>query len=86
MENAISHEGLLATLTECYEAAPGKFVTLPKELLDSSSTRLALADLRNSGYIEEETRGVVRLTPLGYMLYRKHSRPVAGTSALRFAV
>jgi Mn-dependent DtxR family transcriptional regulator len=30
-----------------------------------------VAELRNEGYVEEEVRGVVRLTPRGYQLYKK---------------
>jgi hypothetical protein len=72
MDAAYTREELLETLTECHEADPGHFVTLPKQILDSSQTRMALADLRNEGYVEEQVRGVVRLTRLGYALRQRN--------------
>jgi len=46
-------------------------VTLPKQTVDSSSARLAMAELRNEGYVEEQVRGVVRLTARGYQEYKR---------------
>lgn len=57
---------LLVTLAHCYEMDPDQFVTLPKPILDDSLARLAMAELRNEGFLEEQIRGVVRLTALGY--------------------
>jgi hypothetical protein len=68
---------LLITLAKCYEEDPSRFVTLPKQTLDSSSARLAVAELRNEGYVEEKIRGVVRLTARGYMVY-KHDADSTG--------
>jgi Mn-dependent DtxR family transcriptional regulator len=65
---------LLLTLAGRYEEDPAQFVTLPKHLLDSSSARVALAELRNDGYVEEQVRGVIRLTSRGYKVYK--SKPV----------
>jgi hypothetical protein len=62
---------LLITLAHSYEEDPDQFVTLPKPILDSSLTRLAMAELRNDGYLEEQIRGVVRLTPSGYEKFRR---------------
>jgi hypothetical protein len=66
---------LLMTLAKCYEEDPSRFVTLPKQTLDSSLARLAVAELRNEGYVEEQIRGVVRLTARGYQVYK--SEPAA---------
>jgi hypothetical protein len=65
---------LLITLAQCYEHDPGQFVTLPRRTVDSSVARVAVAELRNEGYVEEQVRGVVRLTPRGYQVYK--SRPL----------
>lgn len=63
---------LLVTLTHSYEEDPDQFVTVPKPVLDSSLARLAMAELRNDGYLEEQIRGVVRLTALGYEKLRRN--------------
>jgi hypothetical protein len=63
---------LLVTLTHSYEEDPEQFVTLPKPVLDSSLARMAMAELRNEGYVEEQMRGVIRLTPSGYQKFRKN--------------
>jgi len=61
---------LLVRLAHSYEEDPRQFVSLPKPFLDSSDARMAVAELRNEGYVEEQIRGVVRLTPLGYKAYK----------------
>jgi len=61
---------LLVTLAHSYEEDPCQFVSLPKLILDSSAARMAVAELRNEGYLEEQVRGVVRLTPRGYKAYK----------------
>lgn len=63
---------LLVTLTHSYEEDPQQFVTLPKPMLDSSLARMAMAELRNEGYVEEQMRGVIRLTHTGYQKFRKN--------------
>jgi hypothetical protein len=63
---------LLVSLAHSYEQDPGQFVTLPKPVLDSSVARLAMAEMRNDGYLEEQIRGVVRLTASGYKKLRKN--------------
>jgi hypothetical protein len=64
-------EGLIVDLAERYEENPRQFVQLPQPTIDSSAARQMVAELRNEGYVEEEVRGVVRLTPRGYQLYKK---------------
>jgi hypothetical protein len=70
MQQEMLQNDLLVSLAHSYEEDPGRFVTLPKPVLDSSFMRLAVAELRNEGYVEEQVRGVVRLTPLGYKAYK----------------
>jgi len=61
---------LLVALAHSYEEDPGQFVSLPRIILDSSAARMAVAEMRNEGYLEEQIRGVVRLTPRGYKAYK----------------
>jgi hypothetical protein len=63
-------DGLLITLVARYEADHSSFMTLPKQALDSSLARGVVAELRNDGYVEEQLRGVIRLTARGYREYR----------------
>ncbi|MGA9801497.1 MAG: hypothetical protein WBQ68_20930 [Terriglobales bacterium] len=72
METISIRDGLLAALTESYEADTAHFVSLPKHVVDSSSAREVIADLRNEGYIEEQERGVIRFTRRGYESLREH--------------
>jgi hypothetical protein len=72
-EEAIEND-LLVALARCYEHDPGQFMTLPQQTVDSSLARVALAELRNEGYVEEQVRGVIRMTPRGYKVYK--SRPI----------
>jgi len=62
-------DSLLVTLARCYEEDPRRFVTLPRQILDSYSARVVIAELRNGGLLEERVRGVVRLTIRGYQKY-----------------
>ena len=62
---------LLIELSKHYEHDLREFVVLPQPMMQMSTTRATLAELRNDGYVEERTRGVVRLRPLGYMMYQK---------------
>lgn len=66
-------EGLIVDLAERYEENPGQFVQLPQPTIDSAAARQMVAELRNEGYVEEEVRGVVRLTQRGYQLYKKRA-------------
>ena len=63
-------DGLLLTLVLRYEEDPHQFVTLSKPTLDSSSARVAVAELRNEGLVEEQVRGVIRLSARGYKKYK----------------
>jgi len=44
--------GLLAALILRYEQDRHQFVILPKQTVDSSSARFAIAELRNQGLVE----------------------------------
>ena len=65
---------LFVTLVQHYEQDPREFVRLPQQTVDSSSARIAVAEMRNEGYVEEQVRGVVRLTPRGYQVCTGVSR------------
>lgn len=70
-------DGLLVTLMLRYEQDPSQFITLSKQTVDSSTARLAIAELRNEGLVEEQVRGVVRLTAVGYKKYKNAPLPFA---------
>jgi hypothetical protein len=61
---------LLVELVFRYEQHPDEFIQLPKPTLDSSLVRLAIAHLRSEGLVEEQVRGVIRLTTIGYKKYK----------------
>jgi hypothetical protein len=67
-------DGLVVALVFRYEEDPRQFVTLSRQTLDSSSARMAVAELRNEGLVEEQLRGVIRLTARGYKKYKTTHR------------
>ena len=70
VENAFCDE-LIDRLAETYEEDPSEFVHLPQRTVASSLARLTVSELRNEGYVEEEVRGVIRLTARGYKVYKR---------------
>jgi hypothetical protein len=74
MQQELIQDDLLNTLAGCYEQDPSRFVILPKQTMDSSWARVAVAELRNEGVVEEQIRGVVRLTPQGYCIFKHRTR------------
>jgi hypothetical protein len=74
MQQQSIQDDLLTTLAGCYEQDPSRFVTLPKQTMDSSWARVAVAELRNEGVIEEQVRGVIRLTAQGYSTFKHRQR------------
>jgi hypothetical protein len=78
-EQEIRNE-LLRLLVSRYEQQCDRYLTLSKPTIDCSSARLAVAELRNEGLVEEQVRGVIRLTALGYMKYR--SAPLSYADAV----
>lgn len=67
-EQEIRHE-LLLLLVSRYEQQREQYLTLSKQTVDCSFARWAIAELRNEGLVEEQVRGVIRLTAVGYMKY-----------------
>ena len=74
LENAFCSD-LFTNLAQRYEEDPDQFVHLPQPTVASAMARQAVAELRNEGYVEEEVRGVIRLTERGYRAYKKKSSP-----------
>jgi DNA-binding transcriptional ArsR family regulator len=72
IENAFSEE-LIHRLAERYEEDPTEFTQLPQPTVASSLARQTVSELRNEGLVEEEVRGVIRLTPRGYKEYKRRS-------------
>jgi hypothetical protein len=60
---------LLVALVECSKENPNEFFALRKQDLDSGLVRQIVADLRIEGHVEEQARGVIRLTQLGVTVY-----------------
>jgi len=77
MQQELIQNELLDTLAGCYEEDPDQFITLSKQTVDSSSSRVMVAELRNEGIVEEQIRGVIRLTPRGYTVFRKSRQRTA---------
>lgn len=86
MDNISIRDGLLAALTERYEADPAHFVSLSRQIVDSSSARAVIADLRNEGYVEEQERGVIRFTRRGYESLRERFESTGDESRVLLAV
>ncbi len=72
MQQELIQNELVVTLVGCYEENPEQFLTLSKQTVDSSSTRVMVAELRNEGIVEEQVRGVIRLTARGYTAYKSN--------------
>ena len=68
-------DGLLLALSQRYRDDPSQFLILSRQSLDSALMRGVVADLRNEGQIEEQMRGVIRLTPRGYRKFRNDPLP-----------
>jgi hypothetical protein len=71
MSGDLIRQTVLANLIQAYEADANAFVTLPKQTLDSSWARIVISELRNEGVVEEQVRGVIRLTGRGYHAYKQ---------------
>jgi len=77
MRRELIRDALLLSLAQLYQKDPAEFLTLSRQTVDSSLAREVIAQLRNDGYIEEDMRGVIRLTPRGYRGYRNDPLPYA---------
>lgn len=71
MSGDLIRQTILANLIQAYESDANAFVTLPKQTLDSSVARIVISELRNEGLVEEQVRGVVRLTIRGYQAHKQ---------------
>lgn len=80
IENAFCDE-LIDRLAERYEEDPSGYVHLPQPTVASSLARLTVSELRNEGYVEEEVRGVIRLTARGYKEYKRKAPASFGPKA-----
>ncbi len=69
----VIRDAILFTLAERYESDRNQFVTLPRQTMDSPVAREVVAELRNEKHLEEQMRGVVRLTWRGYELYKNQT-------------
>jgi hypothetical protein len=75
MHRELIRDGLLVALAGQYKEDPVQFVTLSQQTLNSSIARQVVAELRNEGYVEEQVRGVIRLTARGYRRYKNEPLP-----------
>jgi predicted transcriptional regulator len=74
---------LLCELAQMYERDAAQFLSVPQQQMTSALVREGIAELRNEGYLEEELRGVVRLTARGYKMLQRQlgSRRNVGSEA-----
>jgi len=77
MRKELIRDALLLSLAQLYQKDPKLFLTLSRQTIDSSVAREVIAQLRNDGFIEEDIRGVIRLTACGYRDYRNDPLPYA---------
>lgn len=75
MHSQSVRDGLLLALIAGYEEDPLQFLTLSRPTIDSSLAREVVAELRNEGHVEEQVRGVIRLTARGYREYGSKACP-----------
>lgn len=77
MRRELIRDALLLSLADLYQKDPRQFLTLSQQTVDSSLAREVIAQLRIDGFIEEDMRGVIRLTARGYRDYRNDPLPYA---------
>jgi len=58
-------------LTKHYEEDWRRLVEIPQPLMETQPVRAAIAELRDEEYVEERDRGVLRLSPEGYLMCQK---------------
>jgi predicted transcriptional regulator len=75
MQRDLVRDGIRFKLAERYRENPAGFLSLSKEAIDSALGREIVAELRNEGYVEEEVRGTIRLTPRGYRAFQNDPPP-----------
>jgi hypothetical protein len=62
---------LLMLLTKHYEEDYRRFVVIPQLLMKTPPLRAAIAALTREDYVEERAKGVLRLSPDGYLMCQK---------------
>ncbi len=62
---------LIRELVRLYQHDPAQFFYVPAQVMASAAMRESIAELRNNGYIEEELRGIIRLTTRGYRTFQR---------------
>lgn len=70
MPMSMMENELLTTLATNFERDPFGYITLPKQMVDSADARVLIADMRIQGFVDEQSRGVIRLTVNGYKTCR----------------
>jgi hypothetical protein len=75
MERDLVRDGLRFKLAQRYQENPSRFLSLSKQGVDSALGRQIVAELRNEGHVEEEMRGMIRLTPRGYRAFQNDPPP-----------
>jgi len=66
---------LLLALSQRYRDDPSQFLILSRQSLDWALMRGVIADLRNEGQVEEQMRGVIRVTPRCYRKFTNDPLP-----------
>jgi len=66
---------LLLALSQRYRDDPSQFLILSRQSLDCALMRGVVADLRNEGQVEEQMRGVIRVTPRCYRKFTNDPLP-----------
>jgi predicted transcriptional regulator len=61
---------LLCELAQMYERDTAQYLHVPQQQMTSAVLREAIAELRNDGYLDEDSRGVVRFTARGYKTFK----------------
>ena len=73
MQAQLNVDDLLSALAVSYQEDPGRYFTVSRCQLDCALTREVISELRNEGYVEEQVRGVIRLTARGFKAYQSES-------------
>jgi hypothetical protein len=88
MKRDLVLDGLRFKLAQKYRENPTRFLSLSREIIDSSSSREIVAELRNEGHVEEDVRGTIRFTARGYRAFQNDPPPYSYSdwrTAERFA-
>jgi len=75
MKRDLVLDGLRFKLAQKYQENPTRFLSLSREIMDSSSSREIVAELRNEGHVEEDVRGTIRFTARGYRAFQNDPPP-----------